>query len=102
MAVQNAWQLYKNNRGDYDLLHFRRYVATSLLESYKKNVERKDTRTSQKFRDCARLDGQNHMIKYKDTQSRCMKCHKKANFICTKCNVTLHPKNCFEQYHIAE
>ncbi|XP_047989547.1 piggyBac transposable element-derived protein 3-like [Leguminivora glycinivorella] len=62
MAVQNAWQLYKNNGGEYDSLNFRRYVATSLLESYKKNFERKDTRASGLFRDCVRFDGKNHII----------------------------------------
>jgi hypothetical protein len=43
-AAQN---IYKNNGGEYDFLKFRRFVATGYLESYKKKVERKDTRTSQ-------------------------------------------------------
>lgn len=100
MAVHNSWQLYKNNGGEYDFLHFRRSVATSLLETYKRNADRKTNRVSQNFREHSRFDGKDHLIRYRDNQLRCIECHKKGNFYCPKCNVTLHPKICFEAFHL--
>lgn len=92
MAVHNAWQLYKINGGEYDHLRFRRSVATSLLESYGKGTTRKPGCTS-------RYDDVGHIIKYRNEQLRCAVCHKNAMFFCKKCNVSLHPKHCFEVYH---
>lgn len=98
MALHNAWQLYRANKGEHDHLKFRRSVATGILETYKKD-QRKSGRTSGAFHESSRYDGIGHIIKYREGQLRCSFCHKHANFFCKKCNVTLHPKNCFEQYH---
>lgn len=100
MALHNSWQIYKNNKGEYDFLHFRRSVAVSLLETYKKNTERRATRVSQNYRETSRFDGKDHIIRYRENQLRCFICHKKAKFYCPKCDVTLHPKFCFENFHI--
>lgn len=99
MAVNNAWQLYRHNGGEYDNLRFRRSVATSLLETYGKGVSRKPGRTSKNFREDSRYDDIGHIIKYRSEQLRCAVCHKNAMFFCIKCNVSLHPKICFETYH---
>lgn len=99
MAVQNAWQLYRSNDGEYDQLKFRRSVATSLLESYGKSEKRKPGRSSQAKHETSRYDEVGHIIKYRPEQLRCGLCHKHANFYCKKCAVTLHPKHCFEMYH---
>lgn len=101
MALHNAWQLYKINEGEYDHLKFRRSVATSLLETYGKGVERKPGRTSHNFQETSRFDDIGHIIKYRSEQLRCAICHKNAMFYCKKCKVSLHPKNCFELYHTA-
>lgn len=99
MAVHNAWQLYKINGGEYDHLRFRRSVATSLLESYGKGTTRKPGRTSHSYQETSRYDDVGHIIKYRNEQLRCAVCHKNAMFFCKKCNVSLHPKHCFEVYH---
>lgn len=43
-----------------------------------------------------------HIIIYDTDRHRCKICHIKANFICKKCKVYLHPKICFEKYHSSD
>lgn len=100
MAVHNAWQLYKINGGAYDHLKFRRSIATAFLETYNKSAPRKPGRVSQSHHESSRYDNIGHIIKYRDEQLRCAICHKNAKFFCKKCCVTLHPKTCFEAYHV--
>nr|CAH7751978.1 unnamed protein product [Callosobruchus chinensis] len=48
----------------------------------------------------SRYDGMDHiMVVYQDKQTRCASCHKKCNFLCQKCDIALHPKQCFLLYH---
>lgn len=102
MAVHNAWQLYKKDGGDYDHLRFRRTIATSLLETYKKPSSRKGCRSSKGLHEESRYDHIDHIIIYDTDRHRCKICHIKANFICKKCKVYLHPKICFEKYHTSD
>lgn len=99
MALHNAWQLYKNDGGEYDHLKFRRSVTCSLLETFRKSDHRMPGRASGSLHESSRYDNVGHMISYRPNQLRCGNCHKHANFYCKKCNVTLHPKDCFEIYH---
>nr|CAI5849684.1 unnamed protein product [Callosobruchus analis] len=46
-----------------------------------------------------RYDRLDHLVVYQEKQTRCNVCHKNCNFFCQKCSVTLHPKNCFVNYH---
>ena len=46
-----------------------------------------------------RFDGRDHLIVYIDKQRVCQVCRKKANFVCLKCDVALHPKDCFINFH---
>jgi hypothetical protein len=99
MAPHNAWQLYKLNGGEYDHLKFRRSIATRILETFKKQDSRKPTRSSQGLHENSRYDNIGHIIIYRPDQLRCAFCHKNASFYCKKCNLSLHPKYCFESYH---
>nr|CAI5866808.1 unnamed protein product [Callosobruchus analis] len=36
-----------------------------------------------------------YMVVYQDKQARCASCHKQCNFVCQKCDIALHPKQCF-------
>lgn len=99
MSVQNAWHIYRNSGGKLDGLAFRRHIATGLLETFKKPSSTAALRHGTTFHSHSRLDGRDHLIIYKERQTRCIECHKKANFSCSKCNVTLHPKDCFMLYH---
>lgn len=99
MATNNAWQLYKLNGGEYDNLLFRRTVARGILETYKKSEKRGPCRTPSSYRENSRYDKIDHLIEYKESQLRCLLCKKNTNFICKKCEIHLHPKECFAIYH---
>jgi hypothetical protein len=98
MAMQNAWRLHKSNRGKLDLLEFRRSVATELLESHKRTTKRGPSKSSKNLHEFSRYDRLDHLVTYQQNQRRCAVCHKKANFVCHKCDVGLHPKDCFVNY----
>lgn len=99
MCTQNAWHLQKLNGGIQDQLSFRKSIAMELLETYKRTTKRGPSKASKTQHEYSRYDGRNHLVLYRENQRRCAHCHKRANFICDKCQVTLHPKNCFFNYH---
>lgn len=90
-------KLHPNDPACSTLLNFRRYIATSCLESYGIPASR-GLRNSNVTAD-TRYDGRNHIIEYSKTDKRCGLCGKKSNFTCKKCDKGLHPKNCFKEYH---
>lgn len=99
MALHNAWQLYKRDGGEYDHLAFRRSLAKGLLESYKRSDKRGPCPTGRSHRESSRYDGVDHLVQYSAPQLRCKVCKVKSFFICQKCKVHLHPKNCFIEFH---
>lgn len=99
MAIQNAWQLHRHNGGKMDQYHFRRSLAKGILETHKKNTKRGRVRSNVNENEFSRFDGRDHLIVYQENQIRCRSCHKKVQFKCNKCNVGLHPKTCFLEYH---
>lgn len=99
MCVQNAWHLYRQGGGKKDHLRFRQALALALLETNKKSNKRGPSRPSRNLHEHSRYDRIDHLIMYQDKQTRCFVCHKKCNFLCSKCNLTLHPKICFYSYH---
>nr|CAH7751982.1 unnamed protein product [Callosobruchus chinensis] len=101
MAEQNAWRIHKVNGGKLDHLGFRRIIATGILESFKKRqLLQGCSKLSKHAHSYSRYDGMDHiMVVYQDKQTRCASCHKKCNFLCQKCDIALHPKQCFLLYH---
>lgn len=99
MAEQNAWLIYRCNKGNMDHLAFRRCLAQGILETFKKVVKRGPSRMPATLHAHSRFDGLDHLVRYQDKQTRCSQCHRKCNFVCKKCTVALHPKDCFEAYH---
>lgn len=99
MAMQNAWRIHKHNNGKLDQLEFRRLVATELLETHTRTTKRGPSKPSRNLHEFSRFDRLDHLVSYNESQRRCFVCHKKANFICGKCNVALHPKECFLNFH---
>lgn len=99
MAVQNSWHLHRKNGGKQDQLSFRRAIATELLETYKRTTKRGPSKYPQNHREHSRYDRIDHLVIYQEKQCRCALCHKKVNFRCAKCDVGLHPKECFLLYH---
>lgn len=98
MAIQNSWRLHKANNGKLDQLEFRRSVCIEILKTYKRTGKRGPSKLPSSI-EFSRYDKIDHMVLYQEKQRRCALCHKKANFICRKCNVGLHPKDCFVAYH---
>lgn len=72
MALQNAWQLYKNAGGEYDHLTFRRVVARGILESYKNIESRGRFAARRNFRETSRYDRKDHLVDCQEKQNRCM------------------------------
>lgn len=99
MAEQNAWRIYKINGGKLDHLGFRRSVAIGILESFKKRTQGRSSKLPREAHAHSKYDGIDHIIMYQEKQSRCAYCHKKCNFVCQKCTLALHPKECFKSYH---
>lgn len=99
MATHDAWQLYKINGGQLDHLKFWRNVAISLLEINKKADSHRGGEPSQNRATALQYTHNGHLIKYREARLCCGVCHISANVYCMKCNVTLHPKTCFEEYH---
>lgn len=101
-AVVNAWLLYRRIDKDMPLLEFTRRIVLALLSGPGFNSPRR-VRPSKISRipEEIRYDGQNHLVDATDgTQRRCGACGKCAKFQCIKCNIGLHPKKCFVQYHM--
>lgn len=99
MAAQNAWQIHRLQGGRMDQLAFRRAVATNILETHRRAPKRGRPRMSSNAHAYSRYDRVDHLIKYQEKQTKCGYCHKKVQFRCRKCDIGLHPKDCFVAYH---
>nr|CAH7764836.1 unnamed protein product [Callosobruchus chinensis] len=99
-AEQDAWRIHKVNGGKLDHLGFRRIIATRILESFKKRqLLQGCSKLPKHAHSYSRYDGMEHMVVNQDKQTRCASRHKKCNFLCQKCDIALHPKQCFLLYH---
>lgn len=99
MSIQNAWYLHRFEGGKLDQLAFRRAVAVELLETHKVLTRKGTSRRSGNYREHSRYDRIDHVVIYQNNQTKCAVCHKKANFRCEKCDIGLHPKDCFRHFH---
>lgn len=94
VACVNAWLNYRlccDQNTSYN--EFRSRVSLSLLA--KSNRKRQFRQTAQDIR----FDNVGHLFVFTPKELRCKSCNKNAKFVCLKCGVNLHPKNCFLQYH---
>ena len=97
ITIVNAWHLHRLNSSEtkrMDLNTFRTSVAESLLQHNNKKQTKASVSRSIRF------DELNHIVQYTSQKNRCRLCQKTANFTCRKCNVHLHAKVCFEDYHM--
>lgn len=61
---RKKWYFSLICHGDqYDFLHLRKSIATSLLETYKRNAGRKTNLVSQNFRENSCFDGKDNLIR---------------------------------------
>lgn len=99
MCVQNSWHIHKANSGRLDQLSFRRTIAVEMLKTYKRTTKVGPSKPPKYLHEHSRFNGVDHLIEYQESQRRCAVCHKKSNFMCFRCTVALHPKECFFNYH---
>ena len=93
VSVVNAWLLSRKFGYNMPLLDFKRYIAKSLLKSYGTlSSQGKIPPTVVKD---VRFDGLGHYPRSVQTEKLCRHCRGKAKFICSKCEVGVHPK-CFK------
>lgn len=88
----------------FDLLGFKRDIVDvySRRFSMRETVGRpvgKVVELDRRVKPEVRHDGLDHLIAYADKQRVCPVCRKKANFVCMKCDIGLHPKECFVAFH---
>lgn len=99
-SVSNAWILNRKllpaDKAITQLLKFRRYLAVTLLRNH--GLPPSQGKSTPKPLSSVRYDNSNHWPVVNQTERRCANCPGKAKFICSKCNVGLHPK-CFMVYH---
>jgi hypothetical protein len=75
------------------VLTFRRHLSLHFLKTYGKPACRRKIMLNP-VQD-VRYDGRNHLPEYSATDKKCRFCGSKAKFVCVKCKVGLHPKDCF-------
>ena len=99
VAMNNAHHLYKITGGKLTFLDFIRYIVQSYLR-LNSSARQQRNRQSIALPVSSRYDNIGHLVSYNETQRRCACCAKKSNFLCNKCDVGLHPKDCFITYHM--
>ena len=100
VTVVNAWLLFRKvnpHNSSEPLLNYRRSLALTLLKRHGSSPHQgKIAPLPSKD---VRFDGKNHWPMENENQRRCANCTGKAKFICSKCNIGLHPDTCFVAYH---
>jgi len=97
LTIANSWILYRlssETRMKTDLNSFKTAICENLLA-----FGSKGKRFSTAPVTSLRYDPNGHLINYAEKQGRCSQCSKNCNFKCLKCDVRLHPKDCFVLYH---
>lgn len=101
VSVTNAWLLMKRicptEKDCESLMNFRRNLANCLLKTY--GTPSMKGKIIQNPVNDVRYDGRDHWPDYVNTERLCRYCGGKSKFICSKCQVGLHPKHCFKNYH---
>lgn len=83
------------------LLEFTRQVVEEIMEQHGSSRKSVTPRRSRSLLQTIRFDNIGHLIKVSDPiiTGRCAFCYKRSTFRCVRCNVALHPSDCFYLYH---
>jgi DNA excision repair protein ERCC-6 len=105
LSVQNAWLLHRKMADTcglekLDHMAFRRHLAQYFCGLY--GLESSTAKVPHPLHSCTdttRYDKYDHTIEYCEKENRCSQCFKNAHFVCRRCMVHLHPKQCFSDFH---
>ena len=88
------------------LLEFTRQVVDMLFVTHtdkeKQGVSMATGRLAQPTLGQVRYDTGRHLIRMTKRRGVCKECHKRTTFRCIRCNVALHPDECFYKFHVPE
>lgn len=98
-----GWLMYRKFGHNLTLLNFRRECAIFILKSFGESRKATGVRSSLQFSPALeeiRKDRTDHIIeKGTSKYRRCKVCGNRTHYICSKCDVPLHPENCFKTFH---
>ncbi|XP_045475400.1 piggyBac transposable element-derived protein 3-like [Harmonia axyridis] len=98
-----GWLLYRRLGHDIPLLDFRRQCAIFILKSYGSPPMVAGVRSSLEFTPALeeiRKDRTDHFIEKGESKyRRCKVCGRRTIFVCKKCEVPVHPDECFKIFH---
>lgn len=103
-SIVNAWKLHctvckYENKNHMSQKEFRVFIAERLLLTSDPNSDSDD---DYELPNLPKVSGKHFAVKYADKKQRRCKlpgCSGKSTFYCEKCNVCLHPTDCFKEYH---
>lgn len=103
ISCVQGWLLYRRLGHNIPLLNFRRECAIFLLKSFGESRKVPGVRSSMQYSPALeeiRKDGKDHFVeKAASKYRRCKVCGKRSSYFCVKCNIALHPENCFVTFH---
>lgn len=92
----------EKKKEEIPLLDFTRECVEMLLEKHgeARQAQLKSKRLSAGSSEALQYDSTRpHLIVFTEVNGRCKMCHSRSQFRCETCNVCLHPKNCFKDFH---
>lgn len=100
MSVVNAWRLHQlASEENMDLLQFQREIVVTYLSGHAKSTFVKKKPVAPVPISIRKQEG-GHFPRKLEKQLRCVQCHSRVRWSCSKCTVTLCiERDCFEQYH---
>lgn len=103
VCCTQGWLLYRRLGHDISLLDFRRQCAIFILKSFGSPPMTPGVRSSLEFAPALeeiRKDRTDHFIEKGESKyRRCKICGRRTSFLCKKCEVPLHPDECFKIFH---
>ena len=92
----------EKKKEEISLLEFIRQCVEMLVENHGegRQMQLKSKRLSAGSSEAIQYDStRSHLIIFTDVTGRCKVCRSRSLFRCETCNICLHPKNCFKDFH---
>jgi hypothetical protein len=96
----------ERRRGEIPLLEFIRQVVDMLFKKHsdphKTIVPQQETILQASTLAEVRFDNGRHLVRMTETRGVCKQCKARSKYRCIRCNVALHPEQCFYMFHTHE